>query len=179
MEKKTFNDLMANLPTTETDMTRVMVEMEDGRKGWISAEGLAQVMAGLIGTATNKKDGLYPKYYVTQYLEISTQAYKISNTFQSGHFCLAYLHSHWWHNASVGFIGVAANLNDKNRIIVNHYKLSDDDELNVYYTLSDNGFDLYITAKYEVRLRAFIGSIDFAITKVDLPEDAVPAEIIQ
>ena len=48
MEKKTFNDMMANLPTTETDMTRVMVEMEDGRKGWISANGLAQVMAGLM-----------------------------------------------------------------------------------------------------------------------------------
>lgn len=48
MEKKTFNDMMANLPTTETDMTKVMVEMEDGRKGWISAEGLAQVMAGLM-----------------------------------------------------------------------------------------------------------------------------------
>ena len=48
MEKKTFNDMMANLPTTETDMTKVMVEMEDGRKGWISAEGLAQVAAGLM-----------------------------------------------------------------------------------------------------------------------------------
>ena len=136
-------------------------------------------MAGLIGIANSNKDGLYPKCNVVQYLEISTQAYKISNTFKSGHFCLAYFHSHWWHNASVGFIGVSANLNDKNRIIVNHYKLSDDDELNVYYTLSDNGFDLYITAKYDVRLRAFIGSIDFAITKVDLPEDAVPATIIQ
>ena len=136
-------------------------------------------MAGLIGIANSKKDGLYPKYNVAQYLEISTQAYKISNTFQSGHFCLAYFHSHWWRCAALGFICVTANLNNKKRIIVNHYKLNDDDELNVYYTLSDNGFDLYITAKYEVRLRAFIGPIDFAFTKVDLPEDAVPAEIIQ
>lgn len=110
---------------------------------------------------------------------MSTQAYKISNTFKFGHFCLAYLHSHWWHNANVGLIGVSANLSDKKRIVVNHYRLNDNDTLNVYYTLSDNGFDLYITANYDVRLRAFIGSIDFAITKVDLPEDAVPAEIIQ
>ena len=58
MEKKTFNDMMANLPTTETDMTRVMVEMEDGRKGWISAEGLAQVMAGLMPVATAEKQGV-------------------------------------------------------------------------------------------------------------------------
>lgn len=58
MEKKTFNDMMANLPTTETDMTKVMVEMEDGRKGWISAEGLAQVMAGLMPVATTEKQGV-------------------------------------------------------------------------------------------------------------------------
>lgn len=135
--------------------------------------------AGLIGNATDKKDGLYPKKNVAKYLEISTKAYKISNTFKTCHCCLAYLHSHWWHFAAVGFIGVSANLDDKKQIVVNHYKLNDKDGLNVYYTLSDNGFDIYITAKYEVRLRAFIGDIDFDVEKVDLPEDAVPATIIQ
>ena len=178
MEKKTFKEMAAALPT-KSDVEYIMAKDANGNPVYISKADLAQVAAGLIGIANSKKDGLYPKYNVTRYLEISTQAYKISNTFKTGHFCLAYLHSHWWHNASVGLIGVSANLNDKKQIVVNHYRLNDNDTLNVYYTLSDNGFDLYITAKYEVRLRAFIDSINFAITKVDLPEDAVPAEIIQ
>ena len=81
MEKKTFNDMMANLPTTETDMRRVMVEMEDGRKGWISAEGLAQVAAGLMPVATTIANGLMSatdKKYGVRYLNIAPKkAFKI------------------------------------------------------------------------------------------------------
>lgn len=62
-DKKTFKDMTANLPTTTTDMSKVMVQMADGSVGWIRKEDLAQVAAELIGTATTEKDGLMPSSF--------------------------------------------------------------------------------------------------------------------
>ena len=76
MEKKTFNDMMANLPTTETDMKRVMVEMEDGRKGWISAEGLAQVAAGLMPIGFSKIIDIGSKGMAIKAVRVNNSGYE-------------------------------------------------------------------------------------------------------
>ena len=179
MEKKTFNDLMANLPTTETDMTKVMVEMEDGRKGWISANGLAQVMAGLMPVAGFNRKGLISNIFRKQDASNNFTWTKIMDITNSG-------------TKNISMFGVAESYANQNSFIlfitIKKYN-EEEPKISAYSLLgksSNNNYEVSIKYKVGDVIQVWIkGSFFFLKTGISTfepidenpPADALDLEI--
>ena len=151
-DKKTFKDMTAALPTTTTDMSKVMVQMADGSVGWIRKEDLAQVAAELMPVATAEKDGLMSSsFFSTDVRENLT----LSGNKAGKLVCIASITQRTYHRFFIlvkGFyeaqpIMSVININSASQGLLLAYKhdiINKPSYIEFYEKTADNKFNIYI-----------------------------------
>lgn len=165
--------------TKATDMNNKKVRLvgDDGKGYWMEKEDLAKVVGGLIGTATDSKNGLLPKTNNIISKIADNKCLKISvkssiggscNISLMGSFLFGAYQTFLYISAGISSVGSGASMVTTRSNIGCLYKVSEDDKTVI---------EIYIKSCYSVNLMMFTDNVQSktvtVIENIEVPEDAI------